>query len=71
MDDEFTNFGVRLPGGHAGMRHIVTVWRAAFPDLHYEIQEEIVHDDKTARSPAIRCRRCSLFLSLTTSPIPK
>ena len=25
VDDEFTNFGVRLPGGHAGMRHIVTV----------------------------------------------
>jgi predicted ester cyclase len=46
VDDNFTNFGVRQPGGHAGMRHIVTVWRTAFPDLHFEIQEEIVHDDK-------------------------
>jgi predicted ester cyclase len=46
VDDEFTNFGVRRKGGHAGMRHIVTVWRTAFPDLHYEIQEEIVHEDK-------------------------
>ena len=46
VDDNFTNFGVRRKGGHAGMRHIVTVWRTAFPDLHFEIQEEIVHDDK-------------------------
>ena len=38
VDDDFTNFGVRRPGGHAGMRHIVTVWRTAFPDLHFEIQ---------------------------------
>jgi len=28
------------------MRHIVTVWRTAFPDLPFEIKEEIVHDDK-------------------------
>ena len=26
VDDDFTNFGVRRKGGHAGMRHIVTVW---------------------------------------------
>jgi len=46
VDDQFTNFGVRQPGGHAAMRHIVTAWRTAFPDLHSDIQEEIVHDDK-------------------------
>ena len=46
VDDNFINFGVRQPGGHAAMRHIVTVWRTAFPDQHFEIQEEIVHDDK-------------------------
>ena len=28
------------------MRHIITAWRTAFPDLRYEIQEEIVHGDK-------------------------
>jgi predicted ester cyclase len=46
VDDQFTNFGVRQPGGHAAMRHIVTAWRTAFPDLRFDIQEEIVHDDK-------------------------
>ena len=25
VDDNFINFGVRQPGGHAAMRHIVTV----------------------------------------------
>jgi predicted ester cyclase len=46
VDDDFTNFGIRRPGGHAAVRHIVTAWRTAFPDLRFEIQEEIVHDDK-------------------------
>lgn len=54
VDDEFTNFGVRRKGGHAGMRHIVTVWRTAFPDLHYEIQEEIVHEDKVVTRVLMR-----------------
>ena len=46
VDDDFNNFGIRRPGGHAAVRHIVTAWRTAFPDLRFEIQEEIVHDDK-------------------------
>ena len=46
VDDQFTNFGVRQSGAHAAMRHIVTAWRTAFPDLRYEILEEIVHGDK-------------------------
>jgi predicted ester cyclase len=54
VDDDFTNFGVRRPGGHAAMRHIVTVWRTAFPDLRYEIQEEIVHDDKVVHRVILR-----------------
>ena len=37
-----------------GMRHIVTVWRTAFPDLQYEIQEEIVHDDKVVTRVLMR-----------------
>jgi predicted ester cyclase len=44
-EDDFVNFGVRRPGGHAALRHIVTAWRTAFPDLHMEIQEEIARDD--------------------------
>jgi predicted ester cyclase len=54
VDDDFTNFGVRRPGGHAAMRHIVTAWRTAFPDLHYELQEEIVHDDKVVHRVILR-----------------
>ena len=54
VDDNFTNFGVRQPGGHAAMRHIVMVWRTAFPDLHFEIQEEIVHDDKVVTRGLMR-----------------
>jgi ketosteroid isomerase-like protein len=49
VDDDFTNFGIRRPGGRAGMRHIVTVWRTAFPDLRVEIQDEIVHGDTVHR----------------------
>jgi predicted ester cyclase len=45
VDDEFTNFGIRQPGAHAAVRHVVTAWRTAFPDLRIEIQEEIAHGD--------------------------
>jgi ketosteroid isomerase-like protein len=46
VDDEFTNFGIRRPGGRAGVRYIVTAWRTAFPDLHMQVQEEIAHGDQ-------------------------
>ena len=45
VDDDFTNFGIRRPGGHAALRHIVTAWRTAFPDLHIQVQEEIACGD--------------------------
>ena len=45
VDDDFTNFGIRRPGGHAAVRHIVTAWRTAFPDLHIQVQEEIACGD--------------------------
>jgi predicted ester cyclase len=54
VDDHFTNFGVRQPGGHAAVRHIVAAWRTAFPDLRYEIQEEIVHGDKVVYRVLLR-----------------
>lgn len=54
VDDQFTNFGVRQPGAHAAMRRIVTAWRTAFPDLRFEIQEEIVHDDKVVHRVLLR-----------------
>ena len=54
VDDQFTNFGVRQPGGHAAMRHIVMAWRTAFPDLRYEFLEEIVHGDKVVHRVIMR-----------------
>jgi ketosteroid isomerase-like protein len=45
VDDDFTNFGITRPGGHAALRHIVTAWRTAFPDLRMEVQEEIACGD--------------------------
>jgi len=54
VNDDFTNFGIRRPGGRAAVRHIVTAWRTAFPDLHVEIQEEIVHDDKVIHRVRMR-----------------
>jgi predicted ester cyclase len=54
VDDDFTNFGIRRPGGRAAMRHIVTVWRTAFPDLRYDIDEEIVHEDKVVHRVTLR-----------------
>ena len=54
VDDQFTNFGVQQPGAHAAMRHIVTAWRTDFPDLRFEIQEEIVHDDKVVHRVLLR-----------------
>jgi hypothetical protein len=45
VDDNFTNFGIRQPGGHAALRHIVTAWRTAFPDLHIQIQEGVTNAD--------------------------
>ena len=45
VDDDFTNFGIRRPGGHAAVRYIVTAWRTAFPDLQMEVEEEIACGD--------------------------
>jgi predicted ester cyclase len=54
VDDDFTKFGIRRTGGRAGMRHIITIWRTAFPDLSVEIQEEIVHQDKVVHRLLMR-----------------
>lgn len=43
--EEFTNFGGHGADAHALVRTIVAVWRTAFPDLRFEIEEEIVRGD--------------------------
>jgi predicted ester cyclase len=54
VDDHFVNFGVRQPGAHLAMRHIVTAWRTAFPDLRFDLQEEIVCGDKVVHRVMMR-----------------
>ena len=54
VDDDFTNFGIKRRGGRAGLRHIITVWRTAFPDLRVDLQEEIVHEDKVVHRLLMR-----------------
>jgi predicted ester cyclase len=43
--DEFTNFGHRGPDARALIAQIVTTWRTAFPDLRFEIDDEVVRGD--------------------------
>jgi predicted ester cyclase len=43
--DEFTNFGHRGPDARALIAQIVTTWRTAFPDLRFEIDNEVVRGD--------------------------
>jgi predicted ester cyclase len=52
--DEFTNFGHRGEDARALIRAIVATWRAAFPDLRFEIEEEIVSDDAVVH--LVTCR---------------
>ena len=44
VDADFINFGVRC--GTGGMRMIVGLWRAAFPDLNYTVEDTVVEDEK-------------------------
>ena len=43
--DEFTNFSHRSPDARALIAKIVTIWRTAFPDLRFEIEDEVVRGD--------------------------
>jgi steroid delta-isomerase-like uncharacterized protein len=45
LGDEFTNFGHRGPDARALIAKIVTTWRTAFPDLRFEIEDEVVRED--------------------------
>jgi len=54
VDDDFTNFGIRRQGGRAALRYIVTVWRTAFPDLSFEIEEEVALSDRVGHRVTAR-----------------
>ncbi len=42
---EFMNFGQQQQDGRAIVKHIVTVWRTAFPDLHFQVDSMVEEDD--------------------------
>ena len=41
INDDFANFGRRGTNARTVLREIVSAWRMAFPDLHFEVEEEI------------------------------
>jgi len=43
--DEFTNFGHTGPDARALIAKIVETWRTAFPDLRFEVDDEVVQRD--------------------------
>src|SRR4051812_13853481 len=43
--DDFTNFGRRGADARALIRAIVWAWRKAFPDLRFDIEDEVVRGD--------------------------
>jgi len=50
------------PRGPVGLRHLVTLLRTGFPDIHYEIEEVIAEDDKVvARTTMSGTHRGPLF----------
>jgi predicted ester cyclase len=52
--DEFTTFGHRGEDARALVGAIVATWRAAFPDLRFEIEAEIVSEDAAVH--LVTCR---------------
>ena len=54
VDDDFTNFGKRYSNGRELWRGIATMWRTAFPDVHYTVEEEIVQGDKVVQRVTMR-----------------
>jgi steroid delta-isomerase-like uncharacterized protein len=42
---DFTNFGQPVPDIRAVLSYIISAWRTAFPDLHFEVDHVIAEDD--------------------------
>jgi predicted ester cyclase len=51
--DEFTNFNRREDGREA-WRRIAVMWRTAFPDVRFPVEDEIVHGDKVVQRVRMR-----------------
>ncbi len=67
--DDFVNRSVPgLPPGPEGVRRAVTVLRAAFPDLHYQIEEVLVEGDMIAARWTVTGRHTGA-LSMPFGPV--
>ena len=40
--------GVDLPAGRAGMRQFVAMYRMAYPDVHFTVEDQVAEGDKVA-----------------------
>jgi steroid delta-isomerase-like uncharacterized protein len=47
-DDRYVTHGhgVELPSGPAGFKQLVSIFRKAFPDIHFTIEDQIAEGDK-------------------------
>jgi predicted ester cyclase len=45
FDKDFTNFGQQYQDSRPIIKHIVTVWRTAFPDLRFTVDSMLAEDD--------------------------
>jgi steroid delta-isomerase-like uncharacterized protein len=54
--------GVEIPAGTAGLKQFVTMYRTAYPDTHFTIEDQIAEGDKVAtRWTATGTHRGELF----------
>lgn len=70
VGDDFTNFGQRGPDGAARWRSIATMWRTAFPDVHFTIDEEIVQGNTVVQRVTMRGTHTGELRQPTIGTIP-
>jgi steroid delta-isomerase-like uncharacterized protein len=58
------------PRGPAGLRQMVTMLRAAFPDLHQEIEEMIAEDDRVVVRTTMRGTHAGPFMGIPQTGRP-
>jgi predicted ester cyclase len=68
--DEFTNIGHRGADARVLLRQIVATWRAAFPDLHFAVDEEIVRGDAVVHRVTCSGTHTGLFKHPAVGTLP-
>ena len=59
-----------MPGGPAGMRAVITMLRAGFPDLHITVQEMVAEGDTVVANTVFRGTHLGNFLGLPATGRP-